>query len=106
MPAYLDSASRSRPVAARFSLHSTASAATGSRLRKYTIGSYGRITLQMARAEAQKVFAARLEGRDPAAEKREAKRRMTTDRVEDLIEVFTACVKDPEGRRDLPPVTS
>ena len=60
----------------------------GSRLRKYTIGPYGRVTLQMARAEAQKVFAARLEGRDPAAEKRESKRRMTTDRVEDLIEVF------------------
>src|SRR6266481_9857353 len=60
----------------------------GSRLRKYTISPYGRVTLQMARAEAQKIFAARLEGRDPAAEKRESKRRMTTDRVEDLIEVF------------------
>jgi len=60
----------------------------GSRLRKYTIGPYGRVTLQMARAEAQKIFAARLEGRDPAAEKQESKRRMTTDRVEDLIEVF------------------
>ena len=60
----------------------------GSRLRKYTIGPYGRVTLQMARAEAQKIFAARLAGRDPAAEKREAKRRMTADRVEDLIEVF------------------
>src|ERR1700745_4506443 len=60
----------------------------GSRLRKYTIGPYGRVTLQMARAEAQKIFAARLEGRDPAAEKRESRLRMTTDRVEDLIEVF------------------
>ena len=60
----------------------------GSRLRKYTIGPYGRVTLQMARAEAQKVLAARLEGRDPATEKRESKRRMTTDRVDDLIEVF------------------
>ena len=60
----------------------------GSRLRKHTIGPYGRVTLQMARAEAQKIFAARLEGRDPAAEKQESKRRMTTDRVEDLIEVF------------------
>jgi integrase len=60
----------------------------GSRLRKYTIGPYGRVTLQMARAEAQKIFAARLAGRDPAAEKREAKRRVTADRVEDLIEVF------------------
>src|SRR6266478_9457406 len=60
----------------------------GSRLRKYTIGPYGRVTLQMARAEAQKVLAARLEGRDPATEKRESKRRMTTDRVDDLIELF------------------
>src|ERR1700748_2943681 len=51
----------------------------GSRLRKYTIGPYGRVTLQMACAEAQKIFAARLEGRDPAAEKQESKRRMTTD---------------------------
>ena len=60
----------------------------GSRLRKYTIGPYGRVTLQMARAEAQKVLAARLEGRDPATEKRESKRRMTADRIDDLIEVF------------------
>ena len=38
----------------------------GSRLRKYTIGPYGRVTLHNARIEAQKVLAARLEGRDPA----------------------------------------
>jgi integrase len=60
----------------------------GSRLRKYTIGPYGRITLSMARGEAQKIFAARLAGRDPAGEKREAKRRMTADRVDDLVEAF------------------
>ncbi len=41
----------------------------GSRLRKYTIGPYGRITLPMARAQAQKIFAARLDGCDLAAEK-------------------------------------
>src|SRR5262245_10604093 len=40
----------------------------GSRLRKYTIGPYGRVTLHQARVAAQKVFAAKLEGRDPAAE--------------------------------------
>jgi integrase len=62
----------------------------GSRLRKFTIGPYGRVTLQMARAEAQKIFAARLEGRDPATEKRESRRRMTADRVDDLIELFIA----------------
>ena len=43
----------------------------GSKLRKYTIGPYGRMTLHQARVAAQKVFAARLEGRDPAAERRE-----------------------------------
>jgi integrase len=62
----------------------------GSKLRKYTIGPYGRVTLHQARVAAQKVVAAKLEGRDPAAEKREAKRRVVTDRVEDLLESFIA----------------
>jgi integrase len=62
----------------------------GSKLRKYTIGSYGRVTLHQARVAAQKVFAAKLEGRDPASEKREAKRRVVADRVEDLLETFIA----------------
>src|SRR5262252_3484495 len=62
----------------------------GSKLRKYTIGPYGRVTLHQARVAAQKVFAAKLEGRDLAAEKREAKRRIVTDRVEDLLESFIA----------------
>src|SRR5215472_15648033 len=62
----------------------------GSKLRKYTISPYGRITLYQARLAAQKVFAARLEGRDPAAEKRESKRRITADRVDDLLESFIA----------------
>src|SRR5882724_2704789 len=48
----------------------------GSRLRKYTIGPYGRVTPAMARAQAQKVFAARLDGRDPAAEKANARVRL------------------------------
>jgi Arm DNA-binding domain len=62
----------------------------GSKLRKYTIGPYGRVTLHQARVAAQKVFAARLEGRDLAAEKREARRRVVADRVEDLLESFIA----------------
>jgi integrase len=62
----------------------------GSRLRKYTIGPYGRVTLHQARVAAQRVFAAKLEGRDAAAEKREAKRRVVADRVEDLLETFVA----------------
>jgi hypothetical protein len=36
------------------------------------------------------VLAAKLEGREPAAEKREAKRRIVADRVEDLLETFIA----------------
>src|SRR4029077_19742783 len=62
----------------------------GSKLRKYTIGPYGNVTLHQARIAAQKVFAAKLEGRDPAAEKREANRRVVTDRVDDLLETFIA----------------
>ena len=62
----------------------------GSRLRKYTIGPYGRVTLHQARMAAQKVFSAKVEGRDLAAEKREARRRVVADRVEDLLETFIA----------------
>src|SRR5262245_55277211 len=62
----------------------------GSKLRKYTIGPYGRVTLHQARVAAQKVFAAKLEGRDPAAEKRAARRRIVADQVEDLLETFIA----------------
>src|SRR5262245_28100125 len=60
----------------------------GSKLRKYTIGPYGRVTLHQARVAAQKVFTAKLDGHDPAAEKHEAKRRVLADRVEDLLETF------------------
>jgi hypothetical protein len=62
----------------------------GSRLRKYTIGPYGRVTLHQARVAAQKVFAAKLEGRDPAAEKRAARRRVVADQVGDLLETYIA----------------
>jgi integrase len=62
----------------------------GSRLRKYTIGPYGRVTLHQARVSAQKVFAAKLVGRDLATEKRAARKRMTVDRVEDLLEAYIA----------------
>jgi integrase len=63
-------------------------AGAGSRLRKYTIGPYGRITLAMARAQAQKIFAARLDGRDPAEEKKQSRRRLVVDRIDDLIDRF------------------
>ena len=60
----------------------------GSRLRKYTIGPYGRITLHNARIEAQKVLASRLEGRDPATEKLDARRRLTADTVPEVIGLY------------------
>ena len=60
----------------------------GSKLRKYTIGVYGPITLHQARVAAQRVFAAKLEGRDPASEKRKAKQRIVADRVDELLEAF------------------
>jgi integrase len=65
-------------------------AGAGSQLRKFTIGPYGRVTLHQARVAAQKIFAARLEGRDPAVEKREARRRRVEDGVGDLLEAFIA----------------
>jgi Arm DNA-binding domain len=76
----------------------------GSKLRKYTIGPYGRVTLHQARVAAQKVFAAKLEGRDPAAEKHEAKRRAVADLVEDLLESFISQRLSQKSlrRRDLP----
>src|SRR5262245_41323949 len=43
-------------------------AGAGSRLRKFTIGPYGRVTLHQARSTALKIFAARAEGRDPATD--------------------------------------
>src|SRR5215207_2039650 len=61
-----------------------------SRLRKYTIGPLGRITLHQARIAAQRIFAARLEGRDPAAEKLELRRREVVDRIDDVVEAFIA----------------
>jgi integrase len=63
-------------------------AGAGSRLRKYTIGPYGRVTVPMAKAQAQKIFAARLDGRDPAEEKKQSRRRLVVDRVDDLVETF------------------
>jgi integrase len=62
----------------------------GSRLRKYTIGPYGRVTLHQAKVAAQQVYAAKLEGRDPATEKGESRKRIVADRVEDLLEAFIA----------------
>ncbi len=61
-----------------------------SKLRKFTIGPYGKVTLHQARIAAQRVFAEKFEGRDPAGEKREARRREVTDRLADLLKTYFA----------------
>jgi integrase len=60
----------------------------GSRQRKYTIGVHGRITLHQARVSALKIFSARSEGRDPASERQESRRRLLLDRVDDTVECY------------------
>ena len=85
--AALVSASRSRPGRKVFIVLYRAGGA-GSRLRKYTFGPYGRVTLHQARAAALRIFAARTEGRDPAAEKQLERRRLVVDGVDDLVELF------------------
>ena len=65
-------------------------AGAGSRVRKYTIGPFGQVTLHQARIAAQRVFAARLEGRDLAAEKQAARRHHVADRIGGLIEAYVS----------------
>jgi integrase len=58
------------------------------RLRKYTIGTYGQTTLAIARIAAQKVQADRNEGKDPARDKRDHRRKVVTDTVEDMVKDY------------------
>ena len=57
-------------------------------LRKYTIGTYGPTTLAIARIAAQKVVADRNEGKDPARDKRDLRRKVITDTVEDVVKEY------------------
>ena len=59
-----------------------------SRLRKYTIGTYGQTTLAIARIVAQKVLADRNEGKDPAGEKRNLRKKIVTDTVEEVVKEY------------------
>jgi integrase len=59
-----------------------------SRLRKYTIGAYGQTTLAIARIAAQKVLADRNEGKDPAREKRDLRKKVVTDTVEEVVKEY------------------
>jgi integrase len=69
-------------------------------LRKYTIGRYGPITLQSARLAAQKVLAARLDGRDPAGERRAARKRVVVDTVEQVVSEYVARRVDHSRSKD------
>ena len=60
------------------------------RLRKYTIGTYGPTTPMAARAAAQRILAARNEGRDPAGEKRESRRKHVQDSIDDIAAAYLA----------------
>ena len=59
-----------------------------SRLRKYTIGTYGQITLAIARIAAQRVLADRNEGKDPARTKRDLCQKVVTDTFEDVVREY------------------
>lgn len=59
-----------------------------SRLRKYTIGTYGQTTLATARIAAQKVLADRNEGKDPAGAKRALRNKVATDTVDDVVKEY------------------
>ena len=58
------------------------------RLRKYTIGTYGQTTLAIARIVAQKVLADRNEGKDPVGEKRNLRKKIVTDTVEEVVKEY------------------
>jgi integrase len=58
------------------------------RLRKYTIGPYGIVTPATARATAQRVLAARQEGRDPAEEKRLARLKNSQDVIDAVVDSY------------------
>jgi len=67
------------------------------KLRKYTIGPYGQLTLVIARQAAQKVLAARLDGKDPAAEKRQLRRKIIRDSVNDVMAEY--CLRHVDSTR-------
>lgn len=58
------------------------------RLRKYTIGPYGTVTPAVARATAQRILAARQEGRDPAGEKRQARIKNVQDVIDAVVDSY------------------
>ncbi len=60
----------------------------GTPTRKVTLGEHGVVTLHKARLEASRILVQRADGRDPAIERQNAKRRLATDRFEDIANEF------------------
>jgi integrase len=69
-----------------FVLYRTRNGAT--RLRKYTISPCGIVTPAIARATAQRVLAARQEGRDPAEEKRQSRLKNSQDVINAVVDSY------------------
>jgi integrase len=86
-----------------FALYRTRDGAA--RLRKYTIGAYGIVTPAIARIAAQRILAARQEGRDPAGEKRQARMKDIRDKIDDVVETYfqrhTSLKRSREAQRVL-----
>jgi integrase len=58
--------------------------------RKVFIGQYGTVTVHKARQEASQILGLRAEGRDPALERQQARRRAESDRFSDVANDFLA----------------
>ncbi len=66
-------------------------------LRKYTLGPYGVLTLFSARAAAQKILLARLDGQDPSAARQASRRRPAGLRLEEVIAQYRTDYLEPRG---------
>ncbi len=62
----------------------------GSPTRKIFIGPFGEVTLHKARTEAKRIFGLRAEGRDPALERQQAKKRAISNKFADIAADFLA----------------
>ena len=62
----------------------------GTPTRKMYIGPYGEVTLHKAKTEAKRILGLRAEGRDPALEKQQAKRRAVSNKFEAIAKDFLA----------------
>ena len=56
--------------------------------KKYTIGTYGEWTVQQARERAREILVESSKGTDLGAKERAEKRRMASDRINDLVDQF------------------